>query len=292
MKNKRGGCSMSKKFFKVLACAVIVVMVLSLFAACGSKAPESKEGSAETAKTEPSKADAAKTEPGKSEEAKTEEKGSVSALIWIPDAPDAMQQIMDEFMKANPNIKVDLQLMTGSSVEENVQPKAAANNMPDLLSLNANAFAAALADEGKIADISETESWKNVIESLQAEWTSPGGKHFGISGGLATTLIYYNLAMKVLDYMCGEGFHIYQNKRQCVPPFKETKGEVKLAPEIVNFVKDLSSYPVAGGLYFAVLPANCVDLSHKLMQEVLIGQKTPEQAAEALDKAAKEGVKK
>lgn len=427
---------MKKSVSKFLACLIVLCMAEALISACGAKS----QGTG-----------------------KATDSGNISALIWIPDAPDAMQQIADEFMKVYPGIKVDLQLMTGSSVEENVQPKAAANTMPDLLSVNANAFAAALADEGKLTDVSETEAWKNTVESLQAEWTSPKGKHFGISGGLATTLMYYNmdqfekagikdlptdfdafldtcdkllkagftpimwnggfpnmlgngpfsygfsnnvvaknsdwrkqmadgtlnlntpevadifakikliadkgyvqkgymstdynagmqlfvegktamafhgtwvsstfmngkgfktgvflppwnkkgekntpvvgsetgwavaegknkaLAMKFVDYMCGDGFHFYQNKRQCVPPFKQTKGEVKLSPEIVSFVKDLTAYPTAGGFYFAILPANCVDLSHKLMQEVLMGQKTPEEAAKALDEAAKQGVKK
>ena len=456
---------MNKRFFSLLALIVMICMAVTLFAGCGGSGNATSgknEQSPQAASTQESQAGSTASAAGQNTSAGSE-KGSVSALIWIPDAPETMQQIMDEFMKANPNIKVDLQLMTGSSVEENIQPKAAANNLPDLMSVNANAFAAALADEGKIIDVSDMEAWKNTIDSLQAEWTSPKGIHFGISGGLATTLIYYNkdqfekagikelpkdfneflavceslkkagftpimwnggfpnmlgngpfsygfannvvrvnpdwkkqmangtlnlntkevadifakiklfadkgyvqkgymstdynqgmqlfvegktamafhgtwvsstfmnckgfktgvflppwnekgeklvpvvgsetgwaiaegpnkaLAVKVLEYMNGDGFHFYQNKRQCVPPFKQTKGEVKLAPEIIDLVKQLNEYPTAGGLYFAVLPSNCVDLSHKLMQEVLLGQKTPQQAAEALDKAAKEGVKK
>ena len=73
-----------------------------------------------------------------------------------------------------------------------MQPKAAADALPDLMSINGDPFGAMLADEGKLADVSDTEAWKNTLDALKGEWTSPKGVHFGISGGLCTTIFYYN----------------------------------------------------------------------------------------------------
>lgn len=119
---------------------------------------------------------------------------SITALIWAPDWPEQMLQIAAEFSKRNPDVQVDVQFMIGNSVEENIKPRVAAGTLPDLLSVNPNAYSAELADQGVLADVSQTAAWKNVLAPLKGDWTSRG-KGFGISGGVATTMIYYNREM-------------------------------------------------------------------------------------------------
>ncbi|WP_244922976.1 ABC transporter substrate-binding protein [Paraburkholderia silvatlantica] len=120
---------------------------------------------------------------------------TITALIWAPDWPEEMLQIAAEFDKLNPDLHVNVQFMVGNSVEENIKPRVAAGTLPDLVSINPNAYAAELADQGVLADVRQSSAWKNMLDPLKADWTSRDGKGFGISGGVATTMIYYNRAM-------------------------------------------------------------------------------------------------
>jgi multiple sugar transport system substrate-binding protein/raffinose/stachyose/melibiose transport system substrate-binding protein len=120
---------------------------------------------------------------------------SITALIWAPDWPEQMLQIAAEFSKLNPDVHVDVQFMIGNSVEENIKPRVAAGTLPDLLSVNPNAYSAELGDQGVLADVSQTSAWRNMLAPLKRDWTTRNGKGFGISGGVATTMIYYNRDM-------------------------------------------------------------------------------------------------
>lgn len=120
---------------------------------------------------------------------------TITALIWAPDWPEEMLQIAAEFSKVNPDIRVNVQFMIGNSVEENIKPRIASGNLPDLVSVNPNAYAAELADQGILADVGGTSAWNNMLDALKGDWTSRQSKRFGISGGVATTLIYYNQDM-------------------------------------------------------------------------------------------------
>jgi multiple sugar transport system substrate-binding protein/raffinose/stachyose/melibiose transport system substrate-binding protein len=117
---------------------------------------------------------------------------TINALIWAPDWPEQMLQIAAEFNLLNPDIRVNVQFMIGNSVEENIKPRVASGNLPDLISVNPNAYAADLADQGVLADVGGTAAWHNMLAPLKADWTSRKSKSFGISGGVASTLVYYN----------------------------------------------------------------------------------------------------
>ena len=117
---------------------------------------------------------------------------TITALIWAPDWSEEMQRIAAEFNKTHPQIRVEVQFMIGNSVEENLKPRVAANKLPDLLSVNPNAYAADLADQGLLAEVGSSHAWNNLRDRLKADWTSPQGRHYGISGGIAATLMYYN----------------------------------------------------------------------------------------------------
>lgn len=119
----------------------------------------------------------------------------LNALVWAPDWAEEMHRVADTFMREHPDVRINLQFMIGNSVEENLKPKAATDNLPDIISVNPNPYTVALAEQGLLADIGDTAAWSHMLDSLQREWTSPGGHRFGIPGGLATTLIYYNRDM-------------------------------------------------------------------------------------------------
>jgi len=116
----------------------------------------------------------------------------LTALVWAPDWSEQMHEIANAFHREHPDISVDVQFMIGNSVEENLKPKIATHNLPDIISINPNAYAAELADQGLLAELGKTATWNNMRDTLKSDWTSPQGRHFGISGGVAASLVYYN----------------------------------------------------------------------------------------------------
>lgn len=386
---------------------------------------------------------------------------TITALVWAPDWPEQMLEIAAEFGKANPDVHVNVQFMIGNSIEENIKPRVAAGTLPDLMSVNPNAYAAELADQGVLADISQTAAWNHMLAPLKRDWTSQRGKGFGISGGVATTMIYYNREMfaqagiarppanfdeflaacaqlkragfvpimwnggfpnmlgngpfasgfansvvahepnwrqkmadgtldlntpavadifarialipergyvqpsfmttgydegirlfkqgkvamafqgswaaglmmhdnafaagvfvppwnapretvvpilgsetgfavcdtgnaankaaatRFLEFIAGKGFSILQKKRHNISPFEHGAGTVASDPEIVDYAREVSRYPVTASPYYSSLPSNTIELVHNLMHDVLLRKITARQAAKRLDESVK-----
>lgn len=388
---------------------------------------------------------------------------TITALIWAPDWPAEMQKVAAEFMRQNPDVKVELQFMSGNSVEKNIEPRLASRNLPDLMSVNPNAYAAALAEQGVLADVGHTAAWANVLPSLKSDWITQNGKRFGIAGGVAATLIYYNksmfeqagikqlptnfrqflevcerlkragftpifwdggfpnmlgngpfsfgfannvvattpdwkarlangtlhlatsggadifakiglvaqrgyaqpgymhshhddgiamfsagktamafqgtwasgplmsgkgfetgvmvppwndtgstavpvigsetgfavcetankeAAMRFLEFITGAGFAIQQNKRHNISPFLAATGAMVTDPRLVAYIDAVQRAPITGSPYYSMLPANTIDMLHPLLQDVLSGKTTPQQAARRLDASIRAEAKK
>ena len=388
---------------------------------------------------------------------------TITALVWAPDWPEEMQQIATEFSRANPQIRVDIQFMIGDSVEANIKPKIAANKLPDIMSVNPNAYAAQLADQGFLAEVGQSAAWGNMLDSLKADWTTGKNKHYGIPSGVAATLMYYNkdmfrqagltalpgnfdeflvlceklkaagftpimwnggfpnmlangpfsfgfannvvpknpawkraigdgsldldtadtadifakvklvagrgyvqkgymntsydegirlfadgktamafqgtwasgllmhgkgfqtgtfippwnaagqpvvpvlgsetgfavcetrnkkAAFKFLEFLYGKGFPIQQNKRQNISPLKTVEGKVVSDPQMNEYVRTVSKYPVTASPYYSYLPTATIELLHPLLQDVLLGKTTPQQAATRLDQSIKQEARK
>ncbi|MEW5814273.1 MAG: extracellular solute-binding protein [Spirochaetota bacterium] len=387
-----------------------------------------------------------------------EEVVTLTCAIHIPDIPEKFGEILEIFAKENPNIKIDY--TTIEDIEPFLKPKAATGMMPDFTSINGGDFGADLVDRGILIDLKETAAAKNTVDAVKPQFTSPGGKLFGIAGGVASSLIYYQKktfadlgitppdnwedflvvcdkikkdgktaiiitpgdgtiantawshgfannivakfpdyaqrfrkgtmdldnedfadvfakvklladrgyvqdgvvstqymdgnqmyvqgksvqhfagtwlagmllpiefetdvyqapwnakgktkvpvvatetgwgvsegphkkqAIMLLDWLNGPGFHYYQNARGNIPHVKDPMGEVKIDARIKGYLDKIYTYKLTAGLWFEYIPAATMQLIPKLYQEVLIGQKTPREAAAAFDKAAKDAVKK
>lgn len=387
----------------------------------------------------------------------------ITALVWAPDWPDEMHNVAAEFMRLNPDVEVNVQFMIGDSVEENIKPKIASRNLPDLMSVNPNAYSAALAEQGVLADIGHTAAWGKMLPSLKPDWMTADGKRFGIAGGVAATLMYYNkdmfakagilrlptnfsqflgvcerlkkagftpivwnggfpnilgngpfsfgfannvasrtpdwkariaagtlglatpagadifakirmvpqrgfaqpgylgtgydegiklftnggaamafqgtwaagrmmngkgfqtgvfvppwndsgaaavpvigsetgfavcetpkkeAALRFLEFVSGPGFALQQSKRQNISPFVAESGKTVSDPQIVAYIDAATRAPVTGSPYYSMLPANTIELLHPLIQDVLSGKVTPQQAAQRLDASIREEARK
>ncbi|MCK5156122.1 MAG: carbohydrate ABC transporter substrate-binding protein, partial [Spirochaetales bacterium] len=114
----------------------------------------------------------------------------LTVAMHAPDIPEETEAFVNLFASEHPHITVDFTSIR--NIDEYLQPKAAAGLMPDFVSINSGSFGADLADRGILADLSNTEAAKNTLDSVKPQYTSPGGKLYGIAGGIASSLIYYN----------------------------------------------------------------------------------------------------
>jgi multiple sugar transport system substrate-binding protein len=119
-------------------------------------------------------------------------KGELNLFAWLPDTPDIPVNWAKAFMAKYPGVKVNVQMMTGQGLVENLQPRFASGNIPDVMSFELDAFSHSQVDAGKIADIGDTRAWSEMVPAMQGAWTYNGVK-YGISGGVCTTLFYYNM---------------------------------------------------------------------------------------------------
>jgi multiple sugar transport system substrate-binding protein/raffinose/stachyose/melibiose transport system substrate-binding protein len=119
-------------------------------------------------------------------------KGDLSMFAWLPDNPDIVVNWVNAFKAKYPNVNLNSQMMTGQTLTENLQPRFAAGNIPDVFSFELDPFSHSQVDAGKITDIGDTKAWADMVPAMQASWTYNGVK-YGISGGIASTVIYYNM---------------------------------------------------------------------------------------------------
>jgi multiple sugar transport system substrate-binding protein len=166
-----------------MSLTLVVVIVVAMFSACGTSSKKDTSASTKAPETTEAKPD---------ESAKKEIAGEISMFMWQPDAPQIPEEWANTFMEKYPKVKIDLQMMTGQGLIENIQPRVAANNLPDVVSTNVSELISDLADKGMFADVADTKAWNEQIDGMKTAWTSPSGVKFGISGGIASSLIYYN----------------------------------------------------------------------------------------------------
>lgn len=166
---------MKKNLFKVISLLIALSMVFSLMA-CGSSKKETTE---QTTKTETTKKDESPS-------------GEIDALLWLSSYPEVVNQIRDGFSKKYPNIKVNLNTMTGNSGTENLEPRIASGNMPDVTSVDITDWHKSNVDKGYFGDISGTKAWENQLDAIKSQWTTAKGVKYGVSYGVAAMFMYYN----------------------------------------------------------------------------------------------------
>ena len=121
------------------------------------------------------------------------ERVSLDFYFMCNDFYDGALEMVRQFERLHPNVSVDLAQLTTASCAEALQPRAAANALPDVMSIDADSFGSRVADEGLLVDLNNYPNIKaNVIPALIDPYTSAGGVFYGIAGGLATNVIYYN----------------------------------------------------------------------------------------------------
>ena len=96
-------------------------------------------------------------------------------------------------------------------------------------------------------------------------------------------------AIELLNWMFGDGYAFYQNGMGNIPSLINVAGEVKLDPRVIRVLDEVKTYPQTR-LWFQYLPSETLPLVTKLLDQVLLGDLTPQGAAEELDRAARDAV--
>lgn len=187
-------------------------------------------------------------------------KGDLNIFAWLPDNPDIVVNWVDAFKAKYPNVNINAQMMTGQTLTENLQPRFAANNIPDVFSFELDSFSHSQVDAGKIADIGDTKAWAEMVPAMAASWTYNGVK-YGISGGIATTLIYYNM-----DYFKKAGITAVPKDWPAFLAACEKLKKAGIAPLVWygGFPNMLSNGPMSWGLANYVYPGE-TDVVKKLI---------------------------
>jgi multiple sugar transport system substrate-binding protein len=150
----------------------VLVLLLGLTVACSLFATGTSEGAAGASSTAL--------------------KGELNLFAWLPDNPDIVVNWVNGFRAKYPGVTLNSQMMTGQTLIENLQPRFASKNIPDVFSFELDSFSHDQVTAGFITDIGDTRAWSEMVPAMQASWTYNGVK-YGISGGVCTTLFFYNM---------------------------------------------------------------------------------------------------
>ena len=96
-------------------------------------------------------------------------------------------------------------------------------------------------------------------------------------------------AIELLDWMFGDGYAFYQNGMGNIPSVIDVVGEVKLDPRVIRVLDEVKGYPQTR-LWFQYLPSETLPLVNKLLDQVLLEELTPQEAAQELHDAARDAV--
>ena len=66
--------------------------------------------------------------------------GELDVMLWLPEAPELLEDQMGMFEDAYPDIDINLQMMTGNGIVENLQPRLAAGNLLGCLQHGSDGF--------------------------------------------------------------------------------------------------------------------------------------------------------
>lgn len=153
---------MNKKVWKVVSLLTALVIIASLFG-CGKKVSE-----------------------------------SVEYVTWLNAGED--NPVIDGFMKENPDIKVEMNIVDGSKYEELMQPRLMSGDAPDVMIMQKGMFQK-YKKENWLADISDlpfAEKIKGNQDMLDVLGDKNGGIYaVPVEGGASSIMIYYN--KKIFD---------------------------------------------------------------------------------------------
>lgn len=164
---------------KSISLILVLVLLLSIITGCGQKSTVSEQ-SKETAKSSIA-----------TNETKQEKKTTVTVLVNNANWKSAYETIVANFSKKYSNITVEAQEIAGSSFDDMIKTKFAANQLPDFFQIWPNDLGKKLAMNGGTMDLSNVESKSKIVDKA-LEMMTIDKKVFGIPVSFTTTGLWYN----------------------------------------------------------------------------------------------------
>ena len=125
---------------------------------------------------------------------------ATTTITWLTDSGPAptklAKQIVADFQKANPTIKVTVRTRPGGAEADNlVKTKLATGTMEDVFNYNSGSLLSAINPARTLVDLSKESFWNNVYPSFKPAVTV-AGKQYGSPWGTAMGGgIYYNVSV-------------------------------------------------------------------------------------------------
>jgi len=167
---------------------------------------------------------------GGQKEKATPKKVKIEFFLQKPETQDIMTKLIDLFMKASPNINVEMNVVPDS--KQVLLTRMASNDMPDVFSTWPNEVEFKLQiKEGYIADLTGQKYLKNVQSSVM-DTLRYKGKDYSLPISVNTMGVYYNT--KLFKEM---GLNIPKTYTEFINLLKTIKASGKSLP-IVNADKD------------------------------------------------------
>lgn len=185
---------MKKRFIALMLTAV---MAASLFAGCGNSNNDKPAASpAQEASEEGSPA--APEEAGGTETASAEDV-TIKLFSNLPDRKNGQglveQMIIDEYMEANPNVKIEVEALDEEAYKTKFKAYAM-NGMPDVVSIwGQPAFLDEVLDAGVLAELNEADYADYGFIAGSLEGFKKDGKLYGLPRNTDIMLFYYNQKM-------------------------------------------------------------------------------------------------
>ncbi len=177
---------------RLLLLLLVLCMVIAAFAGCtkdvvDDTAADTADDTADTADTSDDTADTADT----SDDVQDKEKVTIEAFMvgngWVDQWPDMKAKFEAEY----PWIEV---IEVGTGPEEGfLASRMAANDIPDIVSVDNTQVSYDAVDAGLIQDLSDLEVTQNIPQAYLDAFTRDG-KVFGLTQGAAFTCLYVNMA--------------------------------------------------------------------------------------------------
>lgn len=180
---------------RLIASMLTAAMALSLFAGCGSQGGSTPEPAGDAAQSDTAKAD----EAAPDNEENAGDAVTVRLFSNLPDRKNGQglveQMIIDEYMKANPNITIEVEALDEEAYKTKFKAYAM-GDMPDVVSIwGQPAFLDEVLDAGVLAELNEADYADYDFIAGSLEGFKKDGKLYGLPRNTDIMLFYYNQKM-------------------------------------------------------------------------------------------------
>lgn len=165
---------------KRISIALCTILLISLFAACGSSKPAPAES---TEPATPAETVAAST---------TEAPVTIFFMHFKSDVTDGVRKIVDLFEEANPNIKVEVQPVKYDDYYTLLKTKIASGDVIDVFSINAGSQTKLLVDGGYLEDLTDQAFMKSNFEASALQEQATDGRNYIMPLNGGPIALFYN----------------------------------------------------------------------------------------------------